>query len=163
MRRGCCESHCLAAVLVAEPCEFRIAGISAYGVHTVYVAYMSPDGLCKTPPSPSGRVSELTHASGDSAWSWMWVLIEFNVGTVATCMPSMVMVFRWVRGDYSTRKAAVVAAAPVFAVPGEIVTFGGGGGRKHRAFADELDLLTVSSASDWEEVALEMMETGMAG
>lgn len=49
MRRGCCESHCLAAILVAEPCEFSIAGISAYGVHTVYVAYVSPDGLCKTP------------------------------------------------------------------------------------------------------------------
>lgn len=92
----------------------------------------------------------------------MWVLIEFNVGTLVACMPSMVMFRRWVRGEYSVPKPAA-AAAPVVAVPGEIVTIGGGGGRRRRVAGDELDLLTVSPVSDGDGTTVEMMEMGRGG
>lgn len=74
------------------------------------------------PPTTRMNIGPLTVNLGDGAYSWMWALIEFNVGIITACMPSMLLFTKWVRGEMTETKGSTGRARSTNP------TIGGGGG-----------------------------------
>lgn len=99
----------------------------------MYIAYNSPDPICKPPPAlPSshrGYSRPTDTTTGDGAKSWLAAMAEFNAGIIVACMPSMLLFNKWLRGDISDKKTHKPSSKQNDTIGG-----GGGGGpprRKH--------------------------------
>ncbi|KAL0631479.1 hypothetical protein Q9L58_009657 [Maublancomyces gigas] len=66
-----------------------------------------------------------TDITWDGAYTWFWTLLEINAGMMTACMPSMMLFWRWVKGE--NQKPDVIGAGGGV---GQASTIGGGGGKK---------------------------------